>query len=380
MSPCIWNCSESYKALCRSYYSYSSGGVPPVLPYVSPLLTFLVSLPLPASGLPSVSFDKNVSQYFISRSINVLGVSQSPAWPPSQHFPRSTWRQALSSFLLEPLFFSWNIFLFLTLRKLVREGILGIIWFYLISLRRWVSWNSGGDEMHPNLWSKWGVQSEPKPGSGLLARNSPQDTPESLKTACPMVDAVSFCCSAVTSWRAGTVAYFSKFSPVAWPICSRHTWLLNWAWRGKQNWKTWTILSQMLAECFFICCLSSMMMMMMTMMMMMCVCMCVCVLAAQLCLTLCEPMNCSLPGSSVHGILQARTLEWIAIPFFRGSSPPRDRTQVSCIAGRFFTVWATREAFPMIYPVFKIQGQHGFITFPIHFKWTFLRFPVSFAE
>ena len=274
-------------------------------------------------------------------------------------------------------------FLFLTLRKLVREGILGIIWFYLISLRRWVSWNSGGDEMHPNLWSKWGVQSEPKPGSGLLAQNSHQDTPEPLKTACPMVDAVSFCCSAVTSWRAGTVAYFSKFSPVAWPICSRHTWLLNWAWRGKQNWKTGTILSQMLAECFFICCLSSvmmMMMMMMTMMMMMCVCMCVCVLAAQLCLTLFEPMNCSLPGSSVHGILQARTLEWIAIPFFRGSSPPRDRTQVSCIAGRFFTVWATREAFPMIYPVFKIQGQHGFITFPIHFKWTFLRFPVSFAE
>ena len=55
-------------------------------------------------------------------------------------------------------------------------------------------------------------------------------------------------------------------------------------------------------------------------------------------------MGCSLPGSSVRGILQARILEWVAIPFSWGSSQPRDQTQVSCIAGRFFTVWATREA------------------------------------
>ena len=55
-------------------------------------------------------------------------------------------------------------------------------------------------------------------------------------------------------------------------------------------------------------------------------------------------MDCSPLGSSVHGILQERILEWIAIPFSRGSSWPRDRTQVSCIAGRFFTSWATREA------------------------------------
>ena len=54
--------------------------------------------------------------------------------------------------------------------------------------------------------------------------------------------------------------------------------------------------------------------------------------------------DCSPPGSSVHRILQARILEWIAIPFSRGSSPPRDRTWVSHNAGRFFTVWATREA------------------------------------
>ena len=54
-------------------------------------------------------------------------------------------------------------------------------------------------------------------------------------------------------------------------------------------------------------------------------------------------MECNFSGSSVHGILQARILEWLAIPFRRGSSQPRDRTQVSCIAGEFFTIWATRE-------------------------------------
>ena len=64
----------------------------------------------------------------------------------------------------------------------------------------------------------------------------------------------------------------------------------------------------------------------------------VCVLVSLLCLTLCDPMDSSPPGSSVHGILQARMLEWVAIPFFRGSSRPRDQPQVSCIAGRFFTV------------------------------------------
>ena len=55
---------------------------------------------------------------------------------------------------------------------------------------------------------------------------------------------------------------------------------------------------------------------------------------------LCNPMDCSSPGPSVHGILQARMLEWVAIPFSRGSSWPRDRTWVFCIAGRFLTVWA----------------------------------------
>ena len=65
----------------------------------------------------------------------------------------------------------------------------------------------------------------------------------------------------------------------------------------------------------------------------------------QSCPTLCNPMDCSLPGSSIHGIFQARVLEWVAISFSRGSSQPRDQTQVSCIVGRRFTIWATREVF-----------------------------------
>ena len=61
------------------------------------------------------------------------------------------------------------------------------------------------------------------------------------------------------------------------------------------------------------------------------------VIVAQTCLSLCHLMDCSPPGSSVHGISQARILQWVAIPFSRGSSQTRDRTQVSHIAGRFFT-------------------------------------------
>ena len=60
-------------------------------------------------------------------------------------------------------------------------------------------------------------------------------------------------------------------------------------------------------------------------------------LVTRLCSTLCDPMDCSPPGFSVHGILQARILEWVAIPFSGGSSQPRDQTQVFYIAGRFFT-------------------------------------------
>ena len=76
----------------------------------------------------------------------------------------------------------------------------------------------------------------------------------------------------------------------------------------------------------------------------------------QLCLILCDPMDCSLLGSSVHGIFQARVLEWVAFTFSRGSSRPRDQTRVSCIAGRQFTIWATREV--LIY-VLSLQAIFG---------------------
>ena len=70
-------------------------------------------------------------------------------------------------------------------------------------------------------------------------------------------------------------------------------------------------------------------------------------LVTQSCLTLCKPMNCSLPGSSVHGIFQARILEWVAIYFSRGSSQPRDHTHmncISCITRQNLYHWATWEA------------------------------------
>ena len=76
---------------------------------------------------------------------------------------------------------------------------------------------------------------------------------------------------------------------------------------------------------------------------------------AQSCLTLCDPMDCSLPGSTIHGIFQARILEWVAISFSRRSSWPRDWTQVSHmvgIVGRRFTVWATREDISIFYVYF----------------------------
>ena len=87
-----------------------------------------------------------------------------------------------------------------------------------------------------------------------------------------------------------------------------------------------------------------------------CACMC-----AWSCLTLCVPMDCSPPGSSVHGILQARILEWVAIPFSRGSSWPRDRTWVLCIAGRFALQYVesswTKPVSPALAGRFLITGQ-----------------------
>ena len=69
-----------------------------------------------------------------------------------------------------------------------------------------------------------------------------------------------------------------------------------------------------------------------------------CVLVAQSSPTLCNPMDCSPSGSSIHGILQASILEWVAIPFSRQSPWLRAQTLVSCIVVRFFNIWTTREA------------------------------------
>ena len=77
--------------------------------------------------------------------------------------------------------------------------------------------------------------------------------------------------------------------------------------------------------------------------------------ATQSCPTLCDPLDCSLPGSSVHGIFQAIVLEWIALSFSRGSSQPRDWTQVSHIVDRRFTIWATREVLRYLHKTLLIR-------------------------
>jgi len=66
-------------------------------------------------------------------------------------------------------------------------------------------------------------------------------------------------------------------------------------------------------------------------------------------------MDCSPPGSSIHGILHTRILEGAAIPFSKGSSESRNRTQVSCMVGRFFTIWSTREALLSVYDMLKTR-------------------------
>jgi len=85
----------------------------------------------------------------------------------------------------------------------------------------------------------------------------------------------------------------------------------------------------------------------------MCVYVYVCVLVAQSCLTLWDPIDCSPPGSSVHGLLQARILEWVAIPFSRRSSQPRDWTQVSHIVDRF-----QMDKYTFVFIFFAIMGYH----------------------
>ena len=87
--------------------------------------------------------------------------------------------------------------------------------------------------------------------------------------------------------------------------------------------------------------------------------------SVQSCPTLHDPMDCSLPRSSIHGIFQARVLEWIAISFSRGPFQPRDRTQVSCIVGRCFTVWATREVLIM-YSSFQLLSHVQLFATPMN--------------
>ena len=70
-----------------------------------------------------------------------------------------------------------------------------------------------------------------------------------------------------------------------------------------------------------------------------------------------HPMDCSLPGFSIHGIFHARVPEWVAVSFSRGSSQPRNRSWVSCIAGRFFTNWGTREAHRRLIPLLPLPWE-----------------------
>ena len=88
----------------------------------------------------------------------------------------------------------------------------------------------------------------------------------------------------------------------------------------------------------------------------------------QSCLTFCDPTDCSSPGSSVHGSFQARILEWVATSYSRGSSPPRDRTRVSCIGKwilQLYTSWeARKKAVSGKSPLPVNQGLYLTFTFP----------------
>ena len=81
-------------------------------------------------------------------------------------------------------------------------------------------------------------------------------------------------------------------------------------------------------------------------------------LVTQLCPTLFDPLDCSPLRSSVHGILQARILEWVAVPSSRGSPQHRDRTGVSCIAGGFLTIRVTREDHFSFHRTLEIQNEN----------------------
>ena len=134
----------------------------------------------------------------------------------------------------------------------------------------------------------------------------------------PFASVRMFCSSLLLDFLAKIRYFLKELHSFAYLLCSNLShpnslacWLYHWLLFKK-------------------CCVSSL-----------CVC---CVSVTQLCLTLCSPMDCSPPGSSVHGILQARILRWVAMPSSRESSQPRDPIQVSLTAGGFFIVCATRQA------------------------------------
>ena len=98
----------------------------------------------------------------------------------------------------------------------------------------------------------------------------------------------------------------------------------------------------------------------------------VCVHQSQSCPILCNPLDCNWPGSFVHGIFQAKLLEWVSIASSRGSSPPGNRfyiSCVSCIAGRFFTCWAIREALILNMKNKFLIGGKQLVTVKIKRRW-----------
>ena len=102
------------------------------------------------------------------------------------------------------------------------------------------------------------------------------------------------------------------------------------------------------------------------------VCVCVCALSRFSHVWLCDPVDHSPPGSTVHGIFWARILQWAAVSSSGGSSRPRDQTWTSCIAGRFFTAWAIKEG-PSLWIIIDKSIHniklHKSACFPVHFLW-----------
>ena len=132
-------------------------------------------------------------------------------------------------------------------------------------------------------------------------------------------------------WKEGRKFCFLRESGFCRPKCGPWTSSIRITWKFFRRAELWAQTSR-ISE------------LMLTSVLVPSVCVCVCALSCLFVSPLYNPMDSSLPGSSVHGIFQARILEWVAISFSRGSSQPRNRTHVSHIAGGFFAIWPTREA------------------------------------